>query len=655
MSEILVTIEGQAEAWQEWVLPKGEAEYNKLSSRLKPIVRSLARRPVELTPVSKLVEYYDDIDKLTSDSDSGVLDSEAAKYLSRITKKVQELTPKTTEKGSVARELPLHIGAVYENGRNYLLVEHESIPTLDIKDEDNRRAYILENLHAFNTLFKQPQSWKPAVDLWLADAKFAAKAEGLSKEDFEAFSKQLKAMMAITASARAMEVSAGASISYLVALTGGERGNLDAQDTMSDFLLHADPEKLNEVINNPLVKIYYDRLMRDAGLINDEGHRWDRNLDDPSKIIDTSSLMEFIDESRGFRDRIREGEIKTEVEGGKGLVYYLENDAREGGFDTYIKEVLLAEDSQEYKDELLKRGIEEDSRWEAAKLACDAFLVDLWTRWETAIDDTREVDKLKKLSPMKTWGGDPLKAIIKPTFLPRLKKVYTEKGDEVILDLTDNAFSPDDIFKGNIEDKRIVPSMVTNLKRFARYNEAVFTFFGGSMATSIPSWDRKTMEEDIPQVISLLTQLYGGTKGEDEDKDSNTGKHIVGAMAMRLLYIKALASAVETTKPGFGEKMQILFDPQGETRPFVGVMKHLYGAKLDGKSGFIQSLIGGRTRLVVKDNKFRAEEYYRKTWDVLQTNDETAGRKGAATLNKVGLMLDIAQSLAGAFAGYKKR
>jgi hypothetical protein len=655
MTEILVTIEGLDETWQDWVLPKGKEEYDELSTRLQPIVRSLARRPVELTPVDKLVEYYDDIDRLMQDPDAGVTAAETAVYLSRITQRVQDVTTAKLKERPAFRELPLHIGAVFEKGRNYLLVEHESIPTMKIKNADHRQAYILENLHAFNTLFKQPQSWKPAVDIWLTDAMFAAKAENLKNKDLEEFSEQLKAMMAITASARAMEESAGASVSYLVVLTGGERGNLSAQDTMSDFLIHADLDKLNEVIDNPLVKKYYDILMNDAGLINNaETHRW-RKIPDPNnseKKIELPSKVELVEDSKEFRDKVRTGK----------LVPYLKDFAEKGGFDTYIREVLLKKDTPAYIRKLKKKGIEEDSRWEAAKLACDAFLIDQWTRWENIMTDKdrykekgeRKVEIAKDLNPAPTWGGDPLKSILKPSFLPRLKGVYSEK-DEVILDLTDSIFRPEDIFQGDLEEKIMVPSMVTNLKRYARMTEAISTFFGGSMATSIPSWDRKTMEEDVPQIISLLTQIYGKTKGGNEKAKTNTGKHIVGAMSMKLLYTKALASAIETTKPGFSEKIQILFNPQAETRPFLDVMGHLYGVKLDGKSGFIRSLVSGRTRLVIKGNKFGAEDIYKKTWEVLQTNDQTTGHGQAGALNKVGFLIDIAQSLAEGFAGYKKR
>ncbi len=70
--------------------------------------------------------------------------------------------------------------------------------------------------------------------------------------------------------------------------------------------------------------------------------------------------------------------------------------------------------------------------------------------------DTEEKDKdgkIKKgkikidLSPTPTWGGDPLKSIIKPSFLHLIKKVYSG-DDEVVFDLMDRDFMPEDIFMG---------------------------------------------------------------------------------------------------------------------------------------------------------------------------------------------------------------
>ncbi len=657
MAEKEVKINGTTERWQEWAVPGGKKEYDNLPSSLKPIIRSLARRPDELTPTTKLVEYYDDIEKLILDPASGIKDGDVAPYLARIAEKVKT---KTKKERAAMRELPLHIGAVFEEGRNYMLVEHESIPILDIKNEDHRQVFILENLHAFNVLFKQPQSWKAAIDLWITDSKFAARAEGLTERDLESFNTQLKAMMAVTASARAMEVSAGSEVGYLVALTGGEKGNLSAQDTIADYLLHADFKKLNEVIENPLVKRYYDILMKDAGLINNKEHRWRKP---ENSDIELPSRVEFLKDSRKFRNKVREGR----------LVKYLKDYAEKGGLDAYIRKVLLSKDSEEFIKEREGKGFEKDARWAAARLACDAFLVDQWTRWESIIVDEEKKDKKSKkekgekkeadiprnLSPTKDgWGGDPLKAIHKPSFLPRLKGVYMDGEESVILDLVDRAFRPTDIFKDELKDKIKVPSMVTNLKQFARLTEAISIFYGGSMAPKIASWDKNVLEGELDKMVELLYQVYGKTKAdvkdeEGKDPDPNTGKHIVGAMAMRLLRVKALAAATESTKPGFSEHLKIIFSPQIETRPFLGLMKYLYGQDLDNKGGFIRRLVSEKLKLVIKGNKYGAEKEYEELYKILWTNDQTKNRNKAKMLNLLGLFSDAVLSAAESYGGRK--
>lgn len=639
MSEIPVKMEGVDEKWNDWIMPGGKKEYEKLPGPLKPHLRSLARRPGALTPPDKLAEYYDLIDKLSLDPRSRVKNSDVAPYLGRITERIKQIVEASPQGRASLRELPLHIGAVFKDGRNWLQVEHESIPILDISDEKQRETYMLENIHAFDVLFKQPASWKPAVDIWLADAKFAADAGKLSKETYEAFEQKLKAFMAVTASVRAMEESAGAIPSYLAILTGGEKGNLDAQDTMPDYLLHRSPENLNSVLDDPLVAGFYEKIMSDAGLINDKKYRWRK--DEEEKERDVPSELVF-----------RQGVNKQDVRNGE-LVKYLKDESEEGGLDKYIANVLLKLRVGE--------GFSDDARWAAAKIACDAFVADLWTRWEEKIDYSKEemytINKARpkgepkfeglELTPIKEWGGNPLKSISKPSFLPRLKRVYTG-GDEVILNLMDEAFRPSDIFKDGVEKYLVTPSLVTNLKKIARITDAMSRFTGDSMSSGIPSWENIVVGENLPKIEDLLVQVYGKAK----DKEGKPiGKEVVGAMMMRLLHTKALATMIETGKPGAGDVMQIIFDPQNRERPYLEIMKFLYGPRLDGKAGFIQTMIGGRNRLIVSRNRFGAEKEYQKIYEILQKNDELGRGVSAKTLNKIGLAIDTLS----AFSVFAKR
>ncbi len=79
----------------------------------------------------------------------------------------------------------------------------------------------------------------------------------------------------------------------------------------------------------------------------------------------------------------------------------------------------------------------------------------------------------------------------------------------------------------------------------------------------------------------------------------------------------------------------------------MGVMQYLYGPSLDCKSGFIRSLVGGRTRVVVGGNQFDAEKLYRETWMLLQSNDQTVGRYKVQRLNQIGMAFDVIRAISG--------
>lgn len=80
----------------------------------------------------------------------------------------------------VAQELPTYFGAVFINGkREFQAEQHEQILKLDVTDKEQRRRFILENLYAFNDLYKNPKQWKGAVDDWLQDFQIAADAHNL--------------------------------------------------------------------------------------------------------------------------------------------------------------------------------------------------------------------------------------------------------------------------------------------------------------------------------------------------------------------------------------------------------------------------------------------------------------------------------------------
>ena len=572
---------------------------------------------------------------------------------------VEGILRRRRERGESLQEVPLYFGAVFEGGKNEVHVtRHDLIATLNVNDENDRTNFIFKNIYAFNHRYKKGSAWKGAVEDWTKDFIIANEVTPIERAEQDEFLKRLRAMMAVTASARAMENSAGVMKSYLVNLVGAnEKGdpNMDEQDLSASLLLHADPEKTQTILEDPLVSIYYTKLMKDAGLVYDEDHEWHEVTDADGAKTWMSSTIELTSDAKSLR--------KDNL-----LLKYVGKEAEGGGLQKYIEDVLV-----KIKDSSVD-GFEENVKMTAARIACDFFLVDKWTRWE---DELQEHDKKGeegksinlKLQPQKEWGGNPLKSILKPTSLPRLKKVYTGE-DEKILDLIDAALKPDDIFAQILKDEGkyknilrfhpVIPSMITNMKTLSRLSDATYKVFGGSMADGLPNWSSKMMGEELPLMANLLDQVYGSPLKVEETaggREIPVGKHLVGAMMMRLIYAKALATSLESSKPGFFDVVKVGLDPESKTRPFMEVMYFLYGPNLDAKSGFIQNLAGGRTRLVIRNNMFNAEKTYSAIYELLQTNDQTGGRfSKAARFLRLGVALGgFLGEVAGGGGGGKRR
>ncbi|MEK7091097.1 MAG: hypothetical protein AAB887_01140 [Patescibacteria group bacterium] len=535
---------------------------------------------------------------------------------------------------------PAHYVAIFREGRYGSFEKQwgDKVKFLSVLNEDDRLAWCYANMGAFANGVIQTKDWKAVVDLWLGDIKDSANLVKAGREKMVGIKeteKDLRAMMALSASARAMEGSAGSAATYVKLLTVDRDGDLDKQDTWAEFLLHDDPEKYWRVVSQPLVKHYYYKILAQAGisLDNESGQTIDGKLRKVSSFkvnSDTALSSELF----GFL---------RQTEGAK----------YKGGFEPYISDGLLVTDDEAFVSAQAELGVDESARWSAARLACDAFMVDKLTRWEseTRKDKVKYPDKTN-IKPYVGWGGDPLILVLQPSFLSRvIKKVYS-KEDKAIMDMTDNAFRPVDIFDG-LKGTDVEPlpiSMVGHLKGYARYNDALWQFLGGSRAAGIPQWTNDTMAKTLPAIGELLDQVYGGAGKKDVDgKTDNTGKQVVGAMMARILECKALATAVESARPGFKDNLRILFnvgDPK-EARPFLEVEKFIWGPDLDSKKGFLASLVGGRTRFILKDNKYGAETALKNTWEILNSNDQDPkGRGKAATLNRVGFLLDVAQALA---------
>ena len=587
----------------------------------------------------------------------------ASLYSTPIPKEINDVLEGRVERREVGSAMipPNEVVAVFEQGRLGIFKDawKGKVEFLDITDDVDRNRWALLNMRAFNGgIIAEPHlKWRGTINYWLTDLSDSASLARLDREtsdDVEQTNMLIRSMMAVSASARAMEPSGGASSDYVAVITASEKGDLSRQDSWEDLLLHNDPEKYDTVINHPLVKYYYQRLMQDAGLSSDPKYEWHRK-EGKGKWVLRQIMFNNEDEGKGIREA-RKGK----------LVGYLKEKADEGGFNAYIKKELLGVDPSGTAAEL---GVTNDMRWSAARLACDAFLVDKFTEWEYKItggsrtdDELRnfmsgaagidnpdpeseeDTDKLRmgSIYPFKGWGGDPLRAILQPSFLPRvIKGVYKSEGDRVILDMFDDAFRPEDIFNNqNKAREYLPPTMVGHLKHYARHSEALFTVLGDSQAGALPLWSRKTMEDELMSVASLLNQVYGNKN--DKQDVPNLGKHIVGAMMARILHTKALAAAVESPKPGFPQKAREIFDPKGG-RPFSDVKQYLWGLNLDNVRSFLGSLTGPRFRLVLEGNAFGANADIKAVQGILTTSEQDMdARKRFGNRRLLGFALSLA-------------
>ena len=214
-------------------------------------------------------------------------------------------------------------------------------------------------------------------------------------------------------------------------------------------------------------------------------------------------------------------------------------------------------------------------------------------------------------SPSANWGGDPFRALLEPSFLPRrIKQVYEEAPE--ILDEINNAFLPKELTSKEMSEKGIAPLDASvagvKLKDYARWNEALWIFLGGSRAGGVANWSPKVREEILPKIAELLDDVYG-KKGEASDKKARyLSKEIAGVMMTRIVKTKALAILQERAKPSFKDQMAVFFGAKKDVEEaFTEIEVFLLGPNRDCSSGFFAELAGGRRGFVLRGNEFGAE------------------------------------------------
>ena len=630
------------EMWADWLV-KDIKEFDDITNpALQTKIRLIARRgDVSVTP-TYLEKIHNEIDEMV---EGGLSLQDASVWMERIETRQELLVANEKNTPTVvsvahdkeaipARDQPLYIGAVFRGGQNEpYLVSPELVVRLDPEKQLDRRRFVYRNLHAFNSLYlksaKMNAGWLNATQNYETDLRVAKeKGAKITSAELESSNEFLRAAMAVTASARAMEVSEGSFDGYGKALTGGEKGT-DAgwQDTWDAYILHADPNKIISLLNDPLVKKYYDRLMKDLGVEQNGESEWHGDkYQTPRKISFDSDGVNMAS---------------------NGAIHYVQDEGKHGGFDAYIDKVLVKEVKTTEVDTRVIRA--------AAKLACDIFLVDKWTEYLDIVNKSNMSNKPSKLQPIpKGWGGDPFDFVLHPTGLQRLKGVY-KGSDVVVLDNLDSGLRPVDIYekldrvhmskKGDILPSKIrlpIASGVTNIKTLNRQAQLINRVTGGPMAPNLSVWSGPALN-DLMEAERLIAQVLGTQEVETGD---GLGQAIAGAQIIRIYQAKLLANALETLPPDSGDALRIVFDPDSKMRPLYDARSFLMGPEFNFKQGHLQALQGGDFSFTIADNPFAKKELD-VLLELLKSNDQS-GKLNATLMQRIGSGIRVGQSIANA-------
>lgn len=558
---------------------------------------------------------------------------------------------------------PTYLGAVFETGRNKMFTydyqaKEDMVPRKDILEPRERESWLLENMRVFSdgTMANPEMGWKAVVDAQISELKVAANRAKLPSEELKKTELDLKAMMAVSSSARAMESSGGDVNTYAAFITQDGKVNLNVQDSWGDFLLHNDPDKIDRVLENKLVRFFYKKIVKDAGLeINiikdkkrdDEGKKKEFLRVDLNKI----NFKKALDEKKGkLMKYLLKQNPYPEEEVAKNEEWEEKHSSwkKKMSLNDYIADVLL--DEEGLKDSA-ERDYHATEAWAAARLAADVFLVHNYTKWEFEVGNF-DKDARVITQPTREWGGNPLGTILTPCFVPKvIKKVYDSEEGREVLEKFDKAFRPVDLGEGIKKqiDKLLPCSMTVHLKRLVRYNVAIFDILGDGSASGVPTWNKDVLEKNLPDAFDKLNYVYGQLK-VDEEKDGKkekvkVGKHIMGLFTARILECKALALVLESAEPGFEEKLGVLFkDTDFGARPFNGIVNYIWGQNKDGKSGLLASLASARMgfRFNRNSNRFDAMGHLEKAYDLLITNArDEKNRQRMKGINKISKAFDV--------------
>jgi hypothetical protein len=435
--------------------------------------------------------------------------------LSRIQQKEQERVRQREETiNPYVQTLPTEMGAAFSQGRYREQIMRGSIrgdelrPVLDVANTEDRDRWLLLNARTFlerDTILNPQDVWEQYTNFWVEDfreaimylRKITSQSEELITKDQETeFIRKIKSFMAVASSAAAMRFSGGDFNKYaegVAHLRGGEL-NLDAKDFWVESLLHGDPDKLVVVLSDPLVGTFYQEIVKRAGVVIPDFIHWVNVRGERVPSPQDGGVRQELTEWEPIIDRTvlfdQQGRKRTDNE---NLLQYLDKGG--GGFDAFIREVLLPR-AEDYNNlELVT----------AARMACNAFLVDKYTQWEYLVNRVRqETFEIKPTG--RDWGGNPFISCLVPSFLVHdVKRMYQGVGEAVAEEI-DDAFFPEEVFNTNMTPEglnRLARLILEALPRLSEErlqnlsNQERVQIIGRSIERIIPQLDNIAAEDEI--------------------------------------------------------------------------------------------------------------------------------------------------------------
>ncbi|MDD3532394.1 MAG: hypothetical protein PHW57_03655 [Candidatus Shapirobacteria bacterium] len=484
-----------------------------------------------------------------------------------------------------AQDIDPFLGAVFLQGKYNAAIENGQIRMdkniiLDVENPEDRDRWLHENIRVIMrriNVSEPEKQWKAIADMWRSEFAIAADRAGMNEETFKDFDMKIRSAMGVSSSARAMEHSNGSTERYVsvIAGPGAMEADLDVADDWREYLLHEKEDKLVTILEDPLVERYYRKILDLAGInipelfgwqyrgrrlpVDEEGQalipflderilrRFRQNggvLDESAlladietekkkvlakwdEVTDTSRLLE--DDGRGgvrIRERSLVGYLSDEVSGGY-----------KGGFPALIDEILLPEvdvsDLGSFKKSQLIG---------AARLAADAFLVEKYTAWEFFNNDGLGVWR-----PDPSWGGDPFRSILEPSFLThKIKGMYHGPGSEKILEIINLAFRPTDVLDA-IPTAYAVNEVVESFLTDASFLNSL----SGLPEREIEVRARSILRRQLPHIRNILVDDLPDFSDAllRDDLGDNLSRQLVTAIMGGVRVLSGLPSQELTIRP----------------------------------------------------------------------------------------------------------